>query len=142
MKRRIKHFALWLAWGLCVFLGAIYVHFPQTGDCGRPTLPCRDVSEGEWALDVGDAGLYWLNGAEIRDATLYSIEKPETKKKRKRKKKSKDSAADGPSRTTPVAVPHNGRSSEGDPLVGGHQPATHHVEAISALDRARASVSP
>ena len=85
MKRRIKHFALWLAWGLCVFMGAIYVHFPKQEIVeGLPYL-VETSSEGEWALDVGDAGLYWLNGAEICDATLYSIEKPKPGEKAKTK---------------------------------------------------------
>ena len=141
MKRRIKHFALWLAWGLCVFLGAIYVHFPKQEIVeGLPYL-VETSSEGEWALDVGDAGLYWLNGAEIRDATLYSIEKPETKKKRKRKKKSKDSAADGPSRTTPVAA-SGGGSSEGTPSLGATSQQPTMLKPFLHIDRARASVSP
>ena len=145
MKRRLKHFALWLTWGLCVFLGAIYIHFPKQEIVeGLPYL-VESASEGEWALDVGDAGLYWLNGAEIRDATLYSIEKPEpAKKKKKRRKKSTNTEpSSSPNMTTPVAGTNGTASTTGNGTslaAAAKQPTM--LKPFLHIDRARASVSP
>ena len=114
MKQRLLRFGGWVLWGLVVFLFALRLHFPKGEIIEGLPFMVEEASGGDWALDIGDAGLYWLpNGASVDDVTLYSVERPTTRRRgRGRANRDQeneddtDATADGPSLRPFIDIDH------------------------------------
>jgi type II secretion system protein N len=119
MKKILGRIGLWMLWGFLVFIGALHLHFPEDEIVEGMPYMVETASDGEWALDVGGASLWWLNGAVIEDVVLYSVEKPKVPKKKRRGRKG--SRNDEP---------------EDEPV------GEISLKPFLNIDRARASVSP